>query len=146
MKVIEINLEEVLKCLNFTKCQFVDLCILCGCDYSEGIEGIGSTKAFNLLEEYKDIEGVLKWVDEENSNPKKKKKYEYSDESFNYKECRELFLEPDVGEFCNNEIIFKKVEFVKLKEFLIEKGFDEDRVDRSFNRIQVIIIFNIENR
>lgn len=30
--------------------EFVDLCILCGCDYTESIDGIGPTTAFKLIQ------------------------------------------------------------------------------------------------
>ncbi len=40
--------------------QFVDLCILCGCDYCPSIRGIGPTTALKLIKRHKDLEGVLK--------------------------------------------------------------------------------------
>ena len=56
--IIEIKLDEVLSGLGLTMDEFVDLCILCGCDYCERIEGIGCIKAYQLIKEYKTIEKV----------------------------------------------------------------------------------------
>jgi len=39
--------------------EFVDLCILCGCDYTEWLEGVGPVTAFKLIKEHKTIEKVL---------------------------------------------------------------------------------------
>jgi flap endonuclease-1 len=39
--------------------QFVDLCILCGCDYTYNIGGIGPVTSYKLLKELGNIEGVL---------------------------------------------------------------------------------------
>lgn len=37
--IVEINYDEMLKGLNLTHNEFVDMCILCGCDYSVTIDG-----------------------------------------------------------------------------------------------------------
>jgi flap endonuclease-1 len=39
--------------------EFIDLCIMCGCDYTHSIGGIGPIKAFNLIKEHGNIEKVL---------------------------------------------------------------------------------------
>lgn len=44
--------------------QFVDLCILLGCDYCSTIRGIGPKKAYELIKEHKTIEKVLKNIDQ----------------------------------------------------------------------------------
>ena len=56
--------------------QFIDLCILCGCDYTTNITGIGPIKAYQYLTEHGGkIENVIKKVEYENNKPWKKKKY-----------------------------------------------------------------------
>jgi len=45
----EISLDILLKDLNITYDQFIDLCILLGCDYCENIKGIGPVKVFNMI-------------------------------------------------------------------------------------------------
>jgi len=90
-----IRLDIVLKEMNITMKQFIDICILCGCDYSKSIDGIGPVKAYNFIKEYEDIEGLLKYIDENNLDTKKKQKYNYDLNSFFYKESRELFEKPN---------------------------------------------------
>lgn len=44
-----INLKEVLNGFEMDYKQFVDLCILCGCDYMDKIGGLGHVGAFKML-------------------------------------------------------------------------------------------------
>lgn len=44
--------------------QFVDLCILLGCDYCPTIRGIGPKKAFDLIVQYKSIENIIENIDQ----------------------------------------------------------------------------------
>lgn len=67
--------------------QFVDLCILLGCDYCEGIKGIGPKKSVELIQKYGSIDNVLENLD--------KKKYA-PPEGWVYKQAAQLFAEPDV--------------------------------------------------
>ena len=62
--VVEINLDDVLKELGFTFDQFIDFCILCGCDYCGTIENVGPVKAYQFIKEHKTIENVLKAMEE----------------------------------------------------------------------------------
>lgn len=65
LPVKEINLEQVLKDFEMDMPQFVDLCILLGCDYTKTIRGIGPKKAFELIQKHKTIENVLENIDTE---------------------------------------------------------------------------------
>ena len=44
-KILEITHQRVLEGLELTNAQFVDFCILCGCDYSGTIRGVGPKTA-----------------------------------------------------------------------------------------------------
>ena len=57
--VTEYNLEIILRELKLTYPQFVDMCILCGCDYTDKIGGIGPINALRLVLKYKTIEGII---------------------------------------------------------------------------------------
>lgn len=57
--ILEIDYEMVLKGLDLTYDQFVDLCILCGCDYCSTIKGIGPKTALKLIKQYKTLESVV---------------------------------------------------------------------------------------
>lgn len=71
--VFEINLEEVLRGMEFTMEQFVDFCILSGCDYLPTIPKFGPMTAFKYITKYKSIEEVLKVLVEENKEYEIKK-------------------------------------------------------------------------
>ena len=58
--VVEIDLERVLQGLRLSHEEFVDLCILCGCDYCSSIKGIGPKTALKLIREHKSIENIVK--------------------------------------------------------------------------------------
>lgn len=40
--------------LDLSHDKFVDLCVLCGCDYTGSIKGIGPKKALNLIRQVRD--------------------------------------------------------------------------------------------
>ncbi len=72
--------------------EFVDLCILCGCDYCDSIDGIGPITAFKLIQKHRSLEKVIQHLNDEN---KLKDRYRIP-ESFNYQNARLLFKFPEV--------------------------------------------------
>jgi flap endonuclease-1 len=58
-----INYEKAISGLNITHEQFVDLCILLGCDYCDTIRGVGPKTALKLIREYKSIERIVQNID-----------------------------------------------------------------------------------
>jgi flap endonuclease-1 len=58
-----INYEKAILGLDLSHDQFVDLCILLGCDYCDTIRGVGPKTALKLIREYKSIEGILQNID-----------------------------------------------------------------------------------
>ena len=136
--VTEIKLDIVLKDLDVTMDEFIDLCILCGCDYCDSIEGIGPIKAHSLIKENKDIEGVIKYAEKYNCDSTKKKKFVCPEENFDFEEARALFKKPEVTDPDKIELKWTTPDFEGLKEFLCkEKGFNEGRIDSAFKRIEV---------
>ncbi|KAG6810650.1 Elongation of fatty acids protein 2 [Tricholoma furcatifolium] len=57
--ISEINLKAALEGLEMDMDQFIDLCLLLGCDYLEPIKGIGPKTALKLIREYKGLQGVV---------------------------------------------------------------------------------------
>jgi flap endonuclease-1 len=74
------TLQSILSELNLTHSQFIDFCILCGCDYTCKIQKIGPVAALNIVKKYKTLEAFIL----ENT------KYTIP-ENFNYLIARELF-------------------------------------------------------
>ena len=112
--------------------EFIDLCIMCGCDYTKTIGGIGPVKAFKFIKENSTIEKVLIRLEEEADDPKKKQKYVVPAD-FKYKESRELFKNPEVErdrQTLESLIKWNKPDEAGLKAFLVnEKVFTETKVD-----------------
>ncbi len=74
----EYNIDNVLKTLELNYEQFVDMCILLGCDYADKIGQIGPKKALPLIQKYNTIENII----EEYIKPNKKlvEKHKYGPE------------------------------------------------------------------
>jgi len=76
---IKCDLDKVLQGLELNLNEFIDLCILCGCDYTCTIPKVGPISAFNGIKKYKFIENLLLTG-----------KYKVP-ESFDYQTARNLF-------------------------------------------------------
>ena len=62
-EVMEIDYAKMIAGLGVTEEQFVDVCILCGCDYTDTVRGVGPKKALELIKEHGDIERALRSLD-----------------------------------------------------------------------------------
>ena len=82
LPVQEYDYAKVLEELKLTEDQFVDLCILCGCDYAGSIRGVGPKSALNLIRAHGTIEKVLENID--------RAKYPVP-EPFPFEQARKLF-------------------------------------------------------
>ena len=134
--VIQIQLSDVLKGLNLNMDEFIDLCILCGCDYCSRIEGIGAITAYKLIKDNKNIENVLKYAEKYNKDNTHKKKMIYDLNTFDYQLARKLFKEPEVVNTKDIKLDFKKPDYEGLKQFLVkEKNFSESRIDNAMKRL-----------
>ncbi len=60
----EINLQLALEGLEMEMSQFIDLCILLGCDYLEPIKGIGPKSALKLVREHGGLRGIVEHLRE----------------------------------------------------------------------------------
>ena len=121
--ITQIDLSLVLEGFEMNQKEFIDLCILCGCDYTHTIQGMGPVTAYKMIKEHNDIEGVLKHIEtlNENQDPEKKKKYTMP-QKFLYEESRDLFHNPDVTadkEALEKIIVWDKPDEAGLKDFLI---------------------------
>lgn len=127
----EIDVEMVLKSMDMTIEQFIDLGIMLGCDYCENIRGIGPVTALKLMKEHGSLEKIVEFI--QNSESTKWK----VPENWPYKEARELFVKPDVID--GNEIQLKWTapkEEELVKYMCEEKKFSEERVRAGIKRLQ----------
>jgi flap endonuclease-1 len=109
-----ISLEETLKNLNITREQLIDIAILVGTDFNEGIKGIGPKKALKIVKEDKLNELKI---------------------DFNFQKVREIFLKPKVTD--DYKINFQEPDTEKLVEFLCkEHDFSETRVRKAAGNLK----------
>ncbi|BCR91636.1 multifunctional nuclease RAD27 [Aspergillus chevalieri] len=129
----EIHLKRALEGLGMDRNQFIDLCILLGCDYLEPIPKIGPNTALKLIREHGSLEKVVEYME---SDPKKKFTIP---EDWRYQDARELFIKPDVRDADHPDCDFKweAPDVEGLIDFLVrDKGFNEDRVRNGAARLQ----------
>lgn len=120
MPIQEIHLDKVLEGLELKQEEFIDLCILLGCDYTDSIRGIGPKRAIELIQKHKTIENILKNIDRE--------KY-IVPENWNYEGARDLFMNPEVSDVLDNELKWGEPNEDELIKYLCgDKNFSEDRV------------------
>lgn len=98
--------------------QFVELCVLCGCDYTQsGIKGIGCINANKLIAKYKSIDN---FIDDY--------KDKYDPTGFDYKTAIKEFMSYDIK---YNSIVFEKKPTINdlYESFMMISPEDKERLD-----------------
>jgi len=116
-----IKLDETLRELDLTREQLVDMCILMGTDYNEGVKGIGPVKAYKLIKKYGTLERVLEG--------------ESISIGADIDAIRNIFLNPPAT--ADYELKWEDVDEDGLIEFLVEeRGFQRERVKKAIERLR----------
>jgi len=127
MPIKEFNLERVLQEMELSMDEFIDLCILLGCDYCDSIRGIGPKRAVDLIRQHKNIETIIKNIDT--------CKYTVP-EDWPYERARELFQKPEVKDASEIELKWTEPNEDDLVKFMCEqKGFAEDRIRNGVKKL-----------
>eukprot|EP00123_Amoebidium_parasiticum_P013206 comp21828_c0_seq1/m.31118 comp21828_c0_seq1/g.31118 ORF comp21828_c0_seq1/g.31118 comp21828_c0_seq1/m.31118 type:complete len:389 (-) comp21828_c0_seq1:328-1494(-) len=125
----EFHLDQVLKELEMTMDEFIDLCILLGCDYCDSIRGIGPATALKLIRQHHSIENILEHLQKE------KTKYVVPEE-WMYKEAREFFKKPEVTDPSTLDIKWEKPDEEAIVEFMCKQNnFAEDRIRTAVKKL-----------
>ena len=136
--ITQVELAKVLEGFEMNMDEFIDLCIMCGCDYTHSIGGIGPIKAFNLIKEHGNIEKILEQIKIQNEDPSKKQKF-IIPENFLFEESRDLFKSPDAitdKEEIEPKLKWESPDHEKMREFLInEKAFAEQKVESGIKKL-----------
>ncbi|GAQ79478.1 putative DNA repair protein XPGC [Klebsormidium nitens] len=126
---MEFELDKILEELALTMDQFIDLCILSGCDYCDPIKGIGGITALKLVRQHGSIEKILEAIDTA--------KYQIASD-WPYKEARKMFQAPEVTP-ADQIPEFKWVapDEEGIKKFLVdENGFNHERVTKGIEKLK----------
>uniref|UniRef100_A0A674E494 Zgc:110269 n=1 Tax=Salmo trutta TaxID=8032 RepID=A0A674E494_SALTR len=117
-EVIEYSLPKLLDILKITHEEFVDLCILLGCDYCDKITGLGPKRALTLVQQHRNIENVVLNIN---------RKTHPVPLFWQYQDARKLFLDAPLTELPN--LVWTEPDEEALVHFLChEKHVKEQRV------------------
>ena len=126
MPILEISHDKILSGLELTEEQFVDVCILAGCDYAEPIKGIAATTALKEVKKHGSLKGVVESIDASRL-PK----------DVDYDEVRQLFLHPEVLDPEKVELKWTEPDEAGLIKYLCEeKGFNEARIQGGIAKLR----------
>jgi 5'-3' exonuclease len=117
---VRVKSKDVLDGLKLTQEQFLDLCIMCGCDYNKNIPKVGCETSFKYITKYKSIDEIARNIDIDIS-------------ILNHKRTRELFTEYERHEI--KDIKYCGVpDFEILKKFIKENNIrvDLEKLKNSF--------------
>ncbi|MCS7105415.1 MAG: flap endonuclease-1 [Thermofilaceae archaeon] len=116
-----VELEKALKTLGLSRRQLVEVAILSGTDFNEGVKGIGPRKAYKLIKTYGSLDKLPASIRE--SLPE------------GYEELVDLFMNPQVREDYSLE--FKEPDCEALYSFLVEENsFSPRRVNLIIERLR----------
>ncbi|KAI5192569.1 flap endonuclease-1 [Nematocida minor] len=124
ISVMEISLDTVLKLTELEQSEFIDLCILLGCDYCKRPKGMGPKKAYEIVQQFKSIEKALE-----------SGKIEEPHENWPYKEAREIFTGQEASK--RKTFALSPPNNEEIVRFLVEEnGFDIKKVENGIVRLE----------
>jgi 5'-3' exonuclease len=153
---VRLKHSDILERLKLNESQFLDLCIMCGCDYNKNIPKIGPESSYKLLLKHGNIDEI------ENNN-------KHLDTSIlNYKRVRELFTGyakldivdipycgfPNFEELENfskiNNIVIKNIHvlkksFIQQITFIENEDNEDEKIDINENDCEMITKIETNN-
>jgi flap endonuclease-1 len=116
-----IELQQLLMTLGISREQLIDVALLVGTDFNQGVRGVGPKTALKLIKNHGSLEEL----------PDRFK----SQLPDNIEEVRRIFLDPNVRRDYATR--FKGMDEASLRKFLCEeRGFSSDRVDLAIGRMR----------
>jgi len=125
--ILEVNLKTALEQLNCNMKEFIDFCILSGCDYCDTIRGVGVETAFKLIKQHGTIEKVVSELMDQD-------KFKVP-EGFRYAAAREIF---NTIEVVDKDVDAKQGKFDAegFTKYLVDDNqFDAQRVAKYVDRM-----------
>jgi flap endonuclease-1 len=114
----EIVLSRLLQDFEMSYTEFVDFCILSGCDYCPLVPSVGPLTSYALIKKHKNIENVI------NLN-----KYKFPD-NFDFQTARGLFTQYNDMTINQDELIKKDMNKIELRKFLESLNFSEPTIEK----------------
>lgn len=122
------SLENILQSLEITREQLVDVGILVGVDFFEGIKGVGAKTALKLIKEHESIENMINKKIEIKKNP-------IDIDLDLLKRVQNIFLNPEINTDIEQPT-WKKPDQDKIIEILVEENdFSKDRVEKVIQKV-----------
>ena len=136
----EINLEIMLKEMEFTKEQFVELCILLGTDYCPHIGGLKPFDIYDIYKKCGSIEKFLQFIEDENKKYKYKIKI-HKEFTNKWKLAKEYYLHPKLDKNLISNIKFEwnEPDVNGLMDFLCgENDFNIKDTEKKLKKIMAM--------
>ncbi len=106
--------------LGVTREQLVDIALMVGTDFNQGIHGIGPKKGLKLIKKHGDLESVLK---------------ERGEEMEDIDELRSIFLEPEATDDYN--LVWNELDRDGIIKFMCdEHDFSQHRIENELNKLE----------
>ena len=126
---IEINLSLILNKLNINYEQFIELCILFGCDYCHHFNNVKINKMYDTYSKYKTIEGTIEKLILDGYN---------IPEKFEYKEAKQYFLNYNYNHVLPQTLKLQKPDTNALLNLLVNKyGLIKFKLINKINKLLV---------
>ncbi len=133
-KVQHMFLNNILQGLGMTYMEFVDFCIISGCDYCNTIPRVASAGAYAAIKKYKNIEAWLETLPDSTREGDAYKQFVKQ-----YVKARQMFIQDynDIPEDMLSMTVnigeFKEAEFIK---FLTDRGWESSNISKTVKKIK----------
>jgi 5'-3' exonuclease len=139
VKMVKVTrLPQVIENLEITQQQFIDMCILAGCDYNEQIKDIGIVVAYNMIKKYGSLDDIP--INEDRlidpyAHARLRKTTAHSIDDLNYPACRQIFSHMPSQELTKRGRLefIRPTNLLKLKEYLSQYQVDFNLVNKLIN-------------
>lgn len=158
-KIKVISLNKALKKMELTMNQFVDMCVLIGCDYCPHIMGMGRKTALKLIKSHGSLKKVIKYLEKTgkfvvksdsesesdstsdneiniNDNKLKKTKECMLKAADYFKNAVKKLDQSDNFVLTDDNLTLKKFQKNELLDFMINKhGFNQEKISEAVDRL-----------
>lgn len=107
--------KDILENLQLTQDEFLDLCILLGCDFNSNVPFIGSVSAFQLISTFKSIDKLPRtsfnadFLQADKCPCKLSKKRDYDLRILRHGRCRDIFQPGTSSDLCTDDEFLQKM-------------------------------------